>query len=132
MLDPHLVDVAELLPGVCATCRSINGPFVDTRVDTPWGRVYICAHTCGPQLSDLCQGQEIQRRDVAIDGLLVQVTELQEQLVASEASRVVPLEDVNAVWRARLEQAQAERREFEEKWLAAQEKPAKSKAKTAA
>lgn len=49
MQDPELVDTAVLLPGNCYTCRTITGPFIDTRVEIPGdGRVYICVHTCLP------------------------------------------------------------------------------------
>lgn len=46
MQDPQLVDVASLNPGKCFTCGSIQGPMVDTMVDTFDGRFYVCVTNC--------------------------------------------------------------------------------------
>lgn len=94
MLDPRLTDVAVVRPGFCALCRSITGPFVDTGADLPSGRIYVCAHTCGSQIADLCSSQVVAAKDAELAAALAEVQALQFELAQAEASRVVPLADV--------------------------------------
>jgi hypothetical protein len=94
MLDPRLTDVAVVRPGFCALCRSVNGPFVDTGADLPSGRIYVCAHTCGSQIADLCSSQVVAAKDAELAASLAEVQALQFELAQAEASRVVPLADV--------------------------------------
>jgi len=107
--DPGYIDVAERQPGVCALCRSHKGPFIDTRVDTPWGRIYVCVTTCGSQIADMCSSQIVAGRDQEIADLRDRVGSLLQELADAEATRVVPLADVNEVWRRRLERERASR-----------------------
>lgn len=100
MNDPHLVDHAEVTPGYCFFCKSITGPFVDTRVTAPpLQRIYICAHTCGVQVADLCGSQEVAVRDEEIARLNERVGVLLQELADAEATRVVPLADVERLLR---------------------------------
>lgn len=95
MLDPVLVDDASMLPGCCALCKSITGPFIYTKVVlSVLGQVYICAHTCGSQIADLCSSQKVDAVQEQLDEAIAEVAILQAELAHAEASRVVPLADV--------------------------------------
>lgn len=70
MQDPQLVDVATLNPGKCFTCGSIQGPMVDTMVDTFDGRFYVCVANCltpWAALADLGADVEQQLADQVAD-----------------------------------------------------------------
>lgn len=65
MRDPVLVEVASLPPGFCFGCGSIEGPLVDTMVDTFDGRVYLCVSKCVTTfagLAGLTDAAEVQQR----------------------------------------------------------------------
>jgi hypothetical protein len=65
MRDPVLVEVASLPPGFCFGCGSIDGPLVDTMVDTFDGRVYLCVSKCVATfagLAGLSDASEVQQR----------------------------------------------------------------------
>lgn len=96
--DPAYIDVAERQPGVCALCRSFKGPFIDTRVDTPWGRIYVCTATCGSQIADMCSSQVVEVLNESIDQLHARVASLLQELADAEATRVVPLADVQRLF----------------------------------
>lgn len=45
MPDFIKVEFANAHPTLCALCGAHEGPFIDTRVDTLVGRIYVCAKT---------------------------------------------------------------------------------------
>lgn len=110
MVDPAYAEVAELQPGVCALCRNHRGPFIDTRVDTPWGRIYVCTATCGSQIATLCSSQVVDELRVHAADQDAVIAGLRDALEKSELSRVVPLQDVRRVVKAEQEAKRRKRR----------------------
>lgn len=99
MLDPVLVDVAQMQPGTCFLCRTIVGPFVDTWVTAIEGRVYVCTTTCASQIASLAgfvAAGDLAERDQQLDDALAEVADLEAALAKAEELRVVPLTDVIA------------------------------------
>lgn len=119
MNDPRLVEHAQVTPGYCFFCKSVNGPFIDTKVTAPpLQRIYMCAHTCGVQVADLCSSQEIGVRDAEIAALTARVNALLQELADAEAAKVVPASDLQARLEEYLEEAREERRRYQEEWEA--------------
>lgn len=95
MLDPVVVEVAQMRPGVCALCRTHVGPFVDTRVDVAVvGRVYVCVRTCGGQIASLAgfvSAGDLAERDQQLDDAVAEVADLEAALDRAEEQKVVPV-----------------------------------------
>lgn len=98
MLDPLVVEVAQMRPGVCALCRTHVGPFVDTRVELAVvGHVYVCVKTCGGQIAALggfVPGETLAERDRQLADAIAEVADLEAALERAGEARVVPFADV--------------------------------------
>lgn len=97
MLDPVLTDVATMQPGTCWLCRTIKGPFVDTRVQCIEGRVYVCVETCAAQiagLSGFVSAVVLAERDAQLAETVAEIIDLEAALEQAEAQQVVPIAEV--------------------------------------
>lgn len=96
MADFRLVDHATLKPGYCLLCHGVSSPQIDTGVALPQGAVYVCA-TCADQMTRLLGGltaDEKKTADEAARVLHTTVHALRGELLREQASKVVPLADV--------------------------------------
>lgn len=90
------VEHLTLSPGYCWTCRSNDGPFIDTQVNMDWdGRVYICVGCIKEMHSQLGLDVVLNREEV--DQAALQA--FQEGFASGKATALEAIQDAvtNAV-----------------------------------
>lgn len=93
MIEPVLVDHAQLTPGVCGFCRTHEGPFVDTRNTLVPNARYLCVKTCASQVARLAgfvSPSEVVERDELIETQQqhIRVVEAQLEVAGSDVDRL--------------------------------------------
>lgn len=92
MSDWRLYDGPLMQPGMCV-CGSQRLPMVDTTIDKPSGRVYLCP-TCVSQAAVLHGYVDKRSHDEIVLGLAIEIDDLEAQLAVAVAARVVSVPEL--------------------------------------